>query len=297
MGEELSAGTLLTGRYRLEHVLGAGGAGTTYLARDELRGGRVALKVMHEREGAAEELRLLRGLSHPNLARLRDFGQLEDGRTFFTADHVAGCHLGELAERSGWGPVARVLVGAIEALRWLHGVGIRHGDVKADNVLVRGDEGVLIDLSCAAPFGVTGPISGTPGYIAPEVLDGASADGHADRYALGVLLERLGALVTVPKAVRTLARACRHEQPAGRPDLAEVVAALGGEPVPLVAPWVEPARLIGRDGEVARLAQFLDGASGAALLIVGGEGIGKSRVLEEAKWLARTRFSVIEGDA
>ena len=300
MADALGPGTVIASRYRIERELGSGGAGTTYLVTDELRSTGVALKVLDgERALAGRELRLLRGLSHPNLARMRDFGQLVDGRLFYTADYVRGVALED--DSLSWPVTSRALVGALEALRWLHAVGIRHGDVKGENILVRGDEGVLIDLSCAARFGPPAWISGTPGYIAPEVLAGHVADGHADRFAVGVLLERLLASQTLPGAraeqLAKLADDCRSAEPAARPDLAEIVTALGSEPVPLAAPYVEPVTLIGREAELERIERFVDGTTGAALVVVGEEGAGKSRLLEETRWLARERYRVVEGDA
>ena len=294
----LAPGALIAGRYRVERELGTGGAGTALLVGDELRGEEVALKVLHlERRLALEELRLLRGLSHPNLARMRDFGQLGDGRLFYTADYVRGAALGT----QPWSRLSKALVGALEALRWLHAIGIRHGDVKGENILLRGDEGVLIDLSCASRFGLVEEVSGTPGYIAPELLDGGAADGHADRFAVGVMLERLRSSAKVPKGTEQrlgeIARACQSPEPAARPGLDEIIAALGADPLPLVAPYVEPHHLVGRGAEVEAVERFLEGTTGAALVVVGEDGAGKSRLLDETRWLARERFRVVEGDA
>jgi transcriptional regulator with GAF, ATPase, and Fis domain len=295
MGEALDVGDVVASRYRVVRVLGSGGAGTAYLVDDGLRDAEVALKLLdsegRDDEAIRGELQLLRGLVHPNLARMRDYGRLGDGRLFYTADYLAQAGL---TADDPWPALARVLIGPLEALRWLHAVGIRHGDVKPDNVLARGGEGVLIDFSCAARFGPRAQPSGTPGFMAPELLAGEHADGHADRFSVGATIAWLAERCAVPPAVARIGQRCRDHDAASRPDLADVIAALGAEPAPLATPFVQPPTLLGRRMAVETITQFLAQGAERELIIAGPDGSGKTRILEEAKWLAGDRQASAE---
>ncbi|MFS8070394.1 MAG: protein kinase domain-containing protein, partial [Byssovorax sp.] len=196
---------------------------------------------------------------------------------------------------------------ALSALGFLHRLGIRHGDVKPENILVdaRG-AGVLIDLGCSRPMDdpPLDVVSGTPGFLAPELLRGDAADGRADLYAFGVTLRRLAEIADAPpRAVLRLAdRLCRAA-PAKRPgDVVEVLEALDLPAAPPVLRAVGPARLIGRRAEIASFHRALASARSRvkgtrALLIVGPEGIGRTRLLQELKWEAELDGEVVEGDA
>lgn len=170
-------------RYLVERHLGTGGIGSSWLVQDLLTDRPVALKLLHHRsaDGLAalrREFTLLRGLVHPNLARVHDFGfaAVEDHPSpFYTSDFVDGISLLQFAAAHPFSRCLEATVLALHALAHLHRVGIRHGDLTPSNILVRADgTATLIDLSCAAPLGApaSDSVSGTPGYLAPEVLEG-----------------------------------------------------------------------------------------------------------------------------
>src|SRR4051812_14186714 len=163
--------------------------GASYLARDLVRDADVTLKLLRGESPALfaalkDEFARLRGLLHPHLCRVIDFGVArtpEGARlAFYTADYVEGMTLDLFVKGRRFEEISIPLAHALAALGFLHQLGIRHGDVKPENILVdtRG-AGVLIDLGCSRPMDepALGVISGTPGFLAPELLRGGAADG------------------------------------------------------------------------------------------------------------------------
>ncbi|HEX5655624.1 MAG TPA: serine/threonine-protein kinase, partial [Polyangiales bacterium] len=192
-------GRLLAYRYRLGAQLGKGGAASAYRARDLVTSEDVALKLLAAEHPPAllqREFERLRELVHPHLNRVRELCVTRIGertRAFYTADLVRGGDLRAHVAEHGF--TREPLCDVLDALHTLHRAGLRHGDVKPENVLIdeRG-RGVLIDLGCAAPLGhASAGLSGTPGYMAPELREGRAADERADLYAFGVMLRELGA--------------------------------------------------------------------------------------------------------
>jgi serine/threonine-protein kinase len=146
---------------------------------------------------------------HRNLVSVRGHGTTEDGLPFLVMDRVRGEPLGQQVHRDGAPSLRRVcalVTQVLRALEAMHAAGIVHGDVKSDNVLVeRQDDGsehaTLIDLGLArVQFGpqdvvAVAPdetvVSGTPDYMAPEVIGGNGASAASDLYAVGVILYEL----------------------------------------------------------------------------------------------------------
>ena len=210
---ELSTGSpggppILADRYVILGMLGAGGMGNVYKARDLELEELVALKVLRpELVGAAgvldrfrREVKLARRVTHPNVARVFDIGD-HRGEKFLTMELIDGESLGAMLVRERRLPVARVatLASAICAgLAAAHAAGVIHRDLKPDNVLLdRGGRVVVTDFGIAravAP-GADRTVSnfvGTPAYMAPEqVEEGVEIDARADLYALGAMLYEL----------------------------------------------------------------------------------------------------------
>ncbi|MCC7535153.1 MAG: sigma 54-interacting transcriptional regulator [Deltaproteobacteria bacterium] len=307
---------MIASRYELRTPLGRGGGGTTFVAHDRLHEEDVVVKLVADgdaalRDALRAEMRSLAGLEHRGLARARDIGttKARDGTLdYLVTDLVRGTTLGAHARDRAFDQWIDPLCDALEGLHYLHRLGLLHGDLKPDNVVVatEPERGVLIDLGCARPMGVALPaVSGTPGFVAPELLAGAGADARADLFALGRTMERLAATGSgsLPPAVRELVRALSADDPADRPtDVAEVLQALGRSAELVLPPAGKASRAFGREREtqvgIAAIAGMCTGDAGPRVVWLSGpDGIGKTRLLTELKWEAQLRARVVEGRA
>ncbi|XXX74735.1 protein kinase [Sorangium sp. So ce134] len=198
---------VLAGRYELLGLVGIGGMGSVYRARDLELEELVAVKVLRrELSGSPEvidrfrrEVRLSRKVTHPNVARVFDIGEHEGDR-FLTMEFIDGEPLAALLARERKLAVGRamdIVEGVCAGLVAAHRAGVIHRDLKPDNVLLgRDGRVVLTDFGIAraiAPDGeagkTLGAVLGTPAYMAPEQVQGATdIDARADVYALGAML-------------------------------------------------------------------------------------------------------------
>jgi eukaryotic-like serine/threonine-protein kinase len=193
---------LLAGRYEVLGLLGIGGMGAVYRARDRELDEIVALKMLRRElidmpgilERFRQEVKLARKVTSPNVARTFDIGE-HLGEKFLTMEMVEGESLGAELQREILLPVERVIAIGIEVCSGLaaaHAVGVVHRDLKPDNVLLAKDGGAKItDFGIAKartdPTKTQGP-TGTPAYMAPEQVTGEGGiDPRVDLYALGVM--------------------------------------------------------------------------------------------------------------
>ena len=195
---------LLGGRYRVREALAAGGEAEVFLAEDTARGDRCVLKLLPPRAPAQRlrgEFARLTELSHPNIVRIRDGGVLGSGalvgRAYLVTDYLAGLPLGESLPGSPLearvDAFARAAEALVDALAYLHGRGILHGDLSPANV--RCDESgkpFLIDFGLGdwigAPATSAGQgATGTLGFLAPEALLGERGPA-GDLFAVGATL-------------------------------------------------------------------------------------------------------------
>src|SRR5437764_15270974 len=197
-------GTTLSGRYRLEARIGAGGMSTVFRALDETLQRQVAIKLMN-REVAADsdqlerfrrEARAVARLSHPHVVTVIDAGE-DEGRPFIVFEYVEGETLKERIRRYGRLPVAEAMAYAIEigrALMAAHHERIVHRDVKPQNVLIDPEgRAKVTDFGIARSLeldGLTaaGRVLGTTDYVAPEQAIGDGATEQSDIYSLGITL-------------------------------------------------------------------------------------------------------------
>jgi hypothetical protein len=204
-GGGFSPGTILGERYRIIGLVGHGGMGEVYRADDLKLGQPVALKFLPARlaserawiERFYAEVRHARGVSHPNVCRVYDVGEIE-GRHFLSMEYVDGEDLASLLRRIGRLPpdkaveIARELCAGLAAA---HDKGVLHRDLKPGNVMIDGrGRAKITDFGLAV--GVDddkgdAEVSGTPAYMAPEQLAGKGASVQSDLYALGLVLYEL----------------------------------------------------------------------------------------------------------
>ncbi|MFG3349752.1 serine/threonine-protein kinase [Streptomyces sp. NPDC048018] len=200
--------TLIAGRYRLLDVLGEGGMGTVWRARDEVLGREVAVKEVRAPAGLPtedrerlyarleREARSAARIANRNVVTVYDVA-LDDGRPWIVMELVRGLTLAETLEAEGRLPpqrAAHIGVDVLAALRAAHAAGVLHRDVKPANVLLANDgRAVLTDFGIAAvagtsPLTMTGELVGSPEYLAPERALGHTPGPAADLWSLGVLL-------------------------------------------------------------------------------------------------------------
>ena len=196
----LPPGTVVAERYRIEARVGRGGMGEVYRAEDLKLGQTVALKRLAPQLRSRETVNLLyreirngRQLSHPNLCRVYD---LVETRTdcFVSMEFVEGEDLASLLRRIGRLPHAKALEIARDlasGLSAIHERGMLHRDLKPANVILDQDGRARITDFGLAVFSadvVTGDVSGTASYMAPELLSGGAASVSSDVYAMGLTL-------------------------------------------------------------------------------------------------------------
>src|ERR1035438_9583324 len=198
-------GTLLGGRYRIIGLLGRGGMGEVYRATDLTLGQLVALKFLPEEASRNQrllerfhgEVRVARLVSHPNVCRVYDIGEVE-GMPFISMEYVDGEDLGTLLLRIGRLPADKAVQTARKLCAGLtaaHDRGVIHRDLKPGNIMIdKRGEIVIMDFGLAA---IADQLSGaevhngTPAYMSPEQLKGTGVTARSDLYALGLVLYEL----------------------------------------------------------------------------------------------------------
>ncbi len=206
----LSPGAMI-GWYRIERRLGHGGMGAVYLADDTRLGRPVALKLLHagdagddkRRERLRLEARAAAALVHPNVATVHALENI-DGQLCIVSEYIPGRTAREWLDASGPFKVADAIAVARQVASGLdaaHQRGIIHRDLKPENILVGDNRAVrILDFGIARTIDArpngqrltdTGVVVGTPGYMAPEQLEGSPGDARSDVFALGTVLYEL----------------------------------------------------------------------------------------------------------
>lgn len=204
---DISPGTVLADRFRVEAMLGIGGMGVVYRATDLDLGVQVAVKLLRPEHASRpeaferfrQELLLARQVSSPRVVRIHDIARHGD-RWLISMDLVEGEPLDRLLDRRGPLPVDEALSIArqlAEGLEAAHARGVIHRDLKPSNVLVSPEGDVYIsDFGVARSLRTSGhtqagTILGTPDYLSPEQARGDTLDGRSDLYALGLVMYEL----------------------------------------------------------------------------------------------------------
>ncbi len=202
---QVATGDTVAG-YEIERLVGRGGMGEIYRARDPRLERRVALKLLAERfsedtvfrERLLRESRIAASLDHPNVIPVYEAGDTDD-RLFIAMRFVEGSDLEALLRSDGPLEPARAIAIAMQiadALDAAHARGLVHRDVKPSNVLLdrqdRREHVYLADFGLTQSVSDRGPtdghLVGTVDYVAPEQIRGDDVDGRADVYGLGCVL-------------------------------------------------------------------------------------------------------------
>jgi hypothetical protein len=204
-GDIFRKGQVLGNTYEVEGVLGRGGTGEVYRARNQITGRVVAIKALNRQfslNDAYLELMKreeeMRAISHDAVVRYTDCNRTAEGAVYLVMDHIDGAALSELMERGGLDARALLVVAhrVAEGLVATHARAIVHRDLSPDNILLRGgapEQAVIIDFGIAKDSGagartiVGKEFAGKYEYAAPEQMHGR-AEPRSDLYALGASL-------------------------------------------------------------------------------------------------------------
>ncbi|WP_211589545.1 serine/threonine-protein kinase [Microbispora sp. H11081] len=248
------------GPYRLLRRLGEGGMGVVHLALDP-QGRQVAVKVLRSevagddvaRRRLSREVETMRRVRGPNIAEVVD-ADVTGRRPYIVTRYVPGRPLDEVVKKDGplaLGALLKVAVGVAQALTAVHAAGVIHRDLKPGNVLMLDGQPVLIDFGIAQAVDATrltqtGMFIGTPGYLAPEIIEGHEAGPQVDVHAwAGTVLYAATGLPpfgkgtlemiffnitsgranveAAPAPIQPMLRAAFNRDPARRPTAAELV--------------------------------------------------------------------------
>jgi serine/threonine protein kinase/tetratricopeptide (TPR) repeat protein len=208
----LMPGTVIDHRYTIKRLLGKGGMGSVYVARQHSMDRDVAIKVLHQRADGNQtsvqrffwEVRAARRLQSPHTITVFDFGQTERGSLFLAMEYLKGSTLGTLlCSRRPLAPALALQIGIQTccSLEEAHANGIIHRDLKPENIFLCErprelafvkvlDFGVakFLEQDGREPQTRTGTVFGTPRYMSPEQANSQPVDSRSDLYSLGILL-------------------------------------------------------------------------------------------------------------
>lgn len=196
----------LSSRYAIKRLIGSGGMGMVFLARDRRLDRLVAIKTLPPhlakdpaiRERFVRETRTAGGMSHPGIVPIHGADEI-DGHVFFVMSFVDGDSLASRVRAQGQKglsapSVHRYLRDVAGALAHAHQRGIIHRDIKAENILIERetDRALVTDFGIAraaeaTPLTVTGQVLGSVHYVSPEQVSGSHVDARSDLYSLGVV--------------------------------------------------------------------------------------------------------------
>jgi len=279
-------------RYQLEGLLGRGGMGAVYRARDEALGGQlVALKLVagdvsanpRELKRLRDEVVLAQKVTHPNVCRTYDLEEI-DGLFLIKMEIVEGESLAHRlrAGRLEIAEVVRIARQIVRGLAAAHRQGVIHRDLKPQNVMIEKATAriVLMDFGVARHEATRQSISdivGTPDYMAPEQARGDAIDARADLYALGcVMYEMLTGVVPYPPRTSTMVRMTAPDPRIRRPDTPRWLGTI-------------VRRLLARDAadrprDAAEVAALLD-RSKRRRIVLAAIAVGAALVVASTAWV------------
>ncbi|MCY1018539.1 serine/threonine-protein kinase [Pyxidicoccus sp. MSG2] len=272
----------------------------------------------------AHEFQTLASVRHPHVISVLDYGFDAERRPYLAMDLLEDAkHLVEAGAGRPLSVQVDLLLQTLDALAYLHRRGIIHRDLKPANVLVAHGQVKVVDFGLAVgrEHVHRAQPAGTPGYLAPELFEDQPPSEVTDLFSVGAMAcqmmfhrlphaGRVDAPPGFPPALKALLERLVSPEPRKRPRGAdEVIAALRaatGQSVPRESAatresFLQAARYVGRAREQVRLSGVLEDARrgrGAAWLVGGESGVGKSRLLEELRALALVRgMAVLRGQA
>lgn len=212
LGAKGFVGQVISGRYRIEDLIGEGGFGAVYRAIHTGTGDVVAIKVLRNDQLSSPEMvqrfqqeaAVTAKLKQPHTVRVFDFGQMDSGELYIAMEFLDGRVLSKLLADESPLPyrrLAKIVGQVLKALAEAHEKGLVHRDLKPDNIFLQnvhgeGDFVKVLDFGIAKSLlggesgakTATGVIVGTPPYMSPEQARGTGVDARTDIYAMGCIL-------------------------------------------------------------------------------------------------------------
>ena len=210
-------GEVLADRYKVQRVIGEGGMGRVYLAKNIHAELDVAIKILSPDSSMDPEVvrrfeaerRIISKLRHPNILRLVDSFTTQKGQLAIVVEYVLGLTIEEATAQGRMSPRQALFImrEVFDALSEAHEAGIVHRDIKPSNIMLEqiAERSMvkLLDFGVAKNLGSTdltgGLVLGTPAYMSPEQIEGDGLDGRSDLYSMGVVAYE--AIVGVPPFV------------------------------------------------------------------------------------------------
>jgi len=231
----LQPGSVLGGRYEILQLLGEGGMGAVYKARDRELDRFVALKVIRPELASQQEvlrrfkqeLILARQVTHKNVIRIFDLGEA-DGIKFISMDYIEGEDLRSLLRQKGrFTPeeATSIIVQVCQALEAAHAEGVVHRDLKPQNIMLDSQgRATVMDFGIARSMELTGmtqtgALIGTPDYMSPEQAKGQEVDARSDLFTLGIIFYELLTGKTPYRADTVLGTLLKRTQERARPPI------------------------------------------------------------------------------
>src|SRR5438094_6654801 len=231
--QALVPGRVLGGRYEILELLGEGGMGAVYKARDRELDRFVALKVIRPElanqqevlRRFKQELILARQVTHKNVIRIFDLGEA-DGIKFISMDFIEGQDLrGLLRQKGRLSPeeATSIVMQVCQALEAAHAEGVVHRDLKPQNIMLDSSgRATVMDFGIARSMELTGmtqtgALLGTPDYMSPEQAKGQEADARSDVFTLGIIFYELLTGKTPYRADTVLGTLLKRTQERARP--------------------------------------------------------------------------------
>src|SRR5438128_7327102 len=233
--QALVPGSVLGGRYEILELLGEGGMGAVYKARDRELDRWVALKVIRPElanqqevlRRFKQELILARQVTHKNVIRIFDLGEAE-GIKFISMDFIEGQDLrGLLRQKGRLTPEesTAIIVQVCQALEAAHAEGVVHRDLKPQNIMLDSQgRATVMDFGIARSMELTGmtqtgALLGTPDYMSPEQAKGQEVDARSDLFTLGIIFYELLTGKTPYRADTVLGTLLKRTQERARPPI------------------------------------------------------------------------------
>lgn len=206
----LDNGQFLAGQYEIERMIGSGGMGDVYLARDTRLNRKVAIKLLpfvsaNNLDRVLNEAQIVSALNHPNILTLHDIGSTENGDRFIVSEYIDGTTLREMIGSLSIEEIVEISSQVSSALSSAHSAGVIHRDIKPENIMIRGDGIVkILDFGIAKIAADPSEVErfdprlnagnnnsllfGTVNYMSPEQVNGDVLDLRTDLFSFGVVM-------------------------------------------------------------------------------------------------------------